>query len=435
MSDFIDGQLNPDTGIDFSKAQKLPGGGSTCDIYKAISQRRKVFVKRLKPEFRNMPLYLSAFDKEYDIGVNLNHISLPKYIAFYEDYIVMDFIDGKTLAELIQNKDPWLAREKNVIRLLRQLLEVIDYLHQHNVVHCDIKPDNIMITADNRNLMLIDLDKCYTDWLDDTSGDPSKFGWPRDKKGKMSLDYHCVVLILEKIKEVFPDLHIHHFNDILKACKREEPNAQDILEILDLKPVSKSKNWLYGIGGLVICGLWAVIIVNPLSKREFDEEIGITEIPLEPVNQDSVVALETLQHMQGDRKTEIETKTVESPAIERENLPAVYTDEEKCEILDRSFQPMFNRLHAGLTELQAIKQDSTLSWVNMLDKINDFVDLEQPTIERAFGMVNELFPETKPTEVAKTMALSKIYMDYMHRSDSIQKNYSVEMKRRRDARK
>ena len=161
MSVFIDSQLNPDAGIDFKKAQKLPGGGSTCDIYKAISQRRKVFVKRLKPEYRNKPLYLAAFDKEYDIGVSLNHKSLPQYREFHKDYIVMDYIDGKTLAEMLKEKDLWLSKEKNVIRMLRELLDVVDYLHQRNIVHCDIKPDNIMITNGNRNLMLIDLDRCF----------------------------------------------------------------------------------------------------------------------------------------------------------------------------------------------------------------------------------------------------------------------------------
>ena len=434
MSDFTDGKLNPDTGIDFSKAQKLPDGGSTCDTYKAIYQRRKVFVKRLKPKFRNMPLYLAAFDKEYDIGVNLSHSSLPKYTAFYEDYIVMDFIDGKTLAELIKDKDPWLTREKNVIRLIHELLEVIDYLHQHNVVHCDIKPDNIMITAGNKNLMLIDLDKCYTDWLDDTPGSPSKYGLPMEKKGDMSMDYHCVALVLEIIKSDFPDLHISHLDDIISACKGEEPNAQDILEILDLKPVSKSKYWLYGILGLAVCGLLAVIIVNPSTQREFDEEIDTTEITPVTISQDSIDIKENLQNIQDDDKNETVQVTVETPAIKRDDLPRVYTDEEKGKILDQNFQPMFNRLHAVLTELQAVMQDTTLSWVHMLNKIDDFVDLEQPTIERAFGLVSELFPETQPKDVFKTIVLSKVYTDYMHRADSIQKNYSAEMKRRRDVR-
>lgn len=441
MSDFIDGQLNPDTGIDFSKAQKLPGGGSTCEIYKAISQRRKVFVKRLKPKYRNMPLYLSAFDKEYDIGISLNHKSLPQYREFHGDYIVMDFIDGKTLADIIKEKDTWLEKEKNVIRMLRELIEVVDYLHQHNVVHCDIKPDNIMITHGNRNLVLIDLDKCYTDWLDDTTGSPSKFGLEIERKGDMAMDYYCVALVFERIKSEFPDLHINRFSEIIKTCKNDNANAQDILEILDSKPISKRKYWLYGIGCLAVCGLLAVIIVNPFTKREFDEEL-VAKSPLVPAGEkDSVKESEIEQisipenpKTNQDEKSSTYITATQTPIIE--NTPKIeYTDEQKGEILNNKFQPIFNRLHAGLTELQSIRQDTTISWLQMMNKIEDFADIEQPAIEKAYGMVTQLFPETKPTEIAKTIALSSVYIDYMHRADSIQQNYSTEMKRRRDARK
>lgn len=81
-------------GIDFDDAVKLPCGGSTCDIYKTRWQRRDVFVKRLKKEYRAKPLYLDALDKEFDVGVGLRHPSLPEYREFHRDDIIMDYIDG-----------------------------------------------------------------------------------------------------------------------------------------------------------------------------------------------------------------------------------------------------------------------------------------------------------------------------------------------------
>lgn len=441
MSDFIDNKLNPDTGIDFSKAQKLPWSGSTCDTYKAISQRRKVFVKRLKEEYRNKPLYLSAFDKEYDIGINLNHPSLPNYREFHGDYIVMDFIDGKTLIEMIEVKDQWLSKEKNVVKILRQLINVIDYLHLHHVAHCDIKTDNIMITASNRDLMLIDLDKCYTDWRNDTPGSPSTFGLNMQKKGEMSMDYYCVALVLEKIQSVFPKLKIPHFKEILTACKNENISADDILEIVDSKPFSNKKYWLYGLAFLTICGILAVIIVNPRTEKEFDDELVtngtvVPELMTDSFKESQKMQISTLNtpSVSQDKKSSISLPIGQTPVIE--NTPAIeYTDEQKSEILNENFQPIFNRLHAGLTELQSIKQDTTTSWLIMMNKIEDFADIEQPAIEKAYGLVTKLFPETQPTEVAKTIALSSVYIDYMHRSDSVQRNFSAEMKKRRDARR
>lgn len=74
----------------------------------------------------------------------LKHPSLPEYREFHRDYMVMDYIDGTTLAAMIARKDPWLRDEKHLRSMLRQLVEVVDYLHRHNVVHCGIKPGSIM---------------------------------------------------------------------------------------------------------------------------------------------------------------------------------------------------------------------------------------------------------------------------------------------------
>ena len=175
--------------INLDTAVRLPEGGSTCDIYRTKWQRRDVFVKRLKEKYRSNPLYLDALDKEFDIGVKLRHPSLPVYHEFHRDYIVLDYIDGQTLAEMIERQDPWLKKEKNIIRMLKELVDVLGYLHQHNIAHCDIKPDNIMITANGRNLVLIDFDKSYTDALNDTSGHPGKYGLPADAKGRFAIDF------------------------------------------------------------------------------------------------------------------------------------------------------------------------------------------------------------------------------------------------------
>ena len=84
--------------FDFADAKLLDRTGSTCDAYVCTIQRRRVFVKRLKAEFRDNPFYRDAFDKEYDLGVSLSHPSLPRYVGFGVDYIIMDYIEGDTLA-------------------------------------------------------------------------------------------------------------------------------------------------------------------------------------------------------------------------------------------------------------------------------------------------------------------------------------------------
>lgn len=218
--------------IDFDDAIRLPEGGTTCDIYRTRWQRREVFVKRLKEEFRSKPLYLDALDKEFEIGVKLRHPSLPIYHDLHRDYIVLDYIDGLTLSKMIQRNDGWLANVRNIIKMLKELVDVVDYLHRHNIVHCDIKPDNIIITSNTKNLVLIDFDKSYIDALGDTSGHPGKYGLSTADKGHASLDFYGIGRVVEKLKECVSGFTFSRFDQFLDACYGNDVNCEKLAEIL-----------------------------------------------------------------------------------------------------------------------------------------------------------------------------------------------------------
>ena len=220
------------TGIYFDDAVKLPGGGSTCDIFKTRWQRRDVFVKRLKEGLRSKPLYLDALDKEYEIGVSLKHPSLPDYREFHRYYIVIDYIDGLTLTEMMNRRDTWLSGEKHIYSMLRQLVEVVAYLHRHNVVHCDIKPDNIMITANGHNLVLVDFDKCYTDALNDTSGNPTKYGVAVEDAGSIAIDFHGIAKVVEKLKANVSGFKFRKYKEFVKACYSPDITCDELMELL-----------------------------------------------------------------------------------------------------------------------------------------------------------------------------------------------------------
>ncbi|MDE6321111.1 MAG: protein kinase, partial [Muribaculaceae bacterium] len=178
ISGFDDSAFNePPFAIDFTNATPINGSGSTCDTYLCTVQHRRVFVKRLKAQYRNNPLYRAAFSKEYDLGLSLSHQSLPRYVGHGDDYIVTDFIEGDTLAALIKRGDRRVSDRKHAKKLIAELIDVVEYLHNRNIVHCDIKPDNIIISPyPDRPITLIDLDKAFSPWLDSTHGDTSKYG-------------------------------------------------------------------------------------------------------------------------------------------------------------------------------------------------------------------------------------------------------------------
>lgn len=401
--------------IDFEDAIRLPDGGSTCETYRTRWQRREVFVKRLKEEYRTNPIYLDALDKEYEIGVSLKHPSLPDYREFHRDYVVMDYIDGETLADMIRNNDPWLRNEKNLIRMLRELAEVTDYLHRHNVTHCDIKPDNIMITANNHNVVLIDLDKCYTDSLNDTSGDPSRYGLTERETGRIAIDFRGIGRVVELLKEKIPDFKFRKYNEFIKESKNKECTADKFFEILDYRP-SNSRNrkfyWLITFTPFVMALIFGIVLWLIQGKDGYEESDGVVDTL--PVNKESI---------------EVSSVEIpkESPAEERTgNIPAPKSQEqihlEAREIasqLDKRIQPMFDELNRGVDNLVSFSNQPDITGAQLVDSIRKFGDKEDEYIQEAFAILNETYPGLTDREAWRIMAFSKAYTGYTRRGRPI----------------
>lgn len=403
------------SGIDFDEAVKLPGGGSTCDIYKTRWHRRDVFVKRLKEEYRTMPLYLDAFDKEYDIGVTLKHPSLPDYRDFHRDYIVMDYIDGDTLAELIRRKDPWLSKEKNIIAMLRALVDVVDYLHRHNVVHCDIKPDNILITANNHNLVLIDFDKSYTDALSDTSGHPAKYGLTPEQKGRTAIDFHAMGLLAEKLKSSIPGYTFGGHKKFVKACYSADANCEDLKEILDATNISlHSRKRLNRLVIIVAVATIAVALMIGFGVYFFEKSDTPQPSPVK----------------EADASTPTPTEKIVADPAPKTQADIHEEAKRRAEILDQRIKPAFDELQADLDRLNTLKNDTTLTGEQLLDNIRRHIDLADEYIIEASAILNESYPGLTNREEARIMSYSKAYTGYTRRATPELRELGKEIERR-----
>ncbi len=387
-------------GIDFANAVRLPAGGSICDVYRTRWQRRDVFVKRLKEEYRHKPLYLDALDKEFDIGINLRHPSLPEYREFHRDHIVMDYIDGMTLDEMIKAGDPWLAAERNVVRMLRELVEVVDYLHRHNVVHCDIKPDNIIITANNKNLVLIDFDKSYTDALSDTSGHPAKYGLTTESIGSIAIDFHGIGRVVERLKKELPAFRFARYKKFTEACCSPAVNCEALLAILNYDSKSHARQNL-----ALIC---ALILVTAASG----------------------IYLLTKPAKESPTASESPAITAPPPDANTTQTELHASAKARAAMLDARIQPAFSELIADLDRLLTLKADSTLSAQQLIDRIRLHGDLADEYITEAFEILNETYPGITDREAWRIMSYSKAYTGYSRRATPELKEYGLEIERR-----
>jgi serine/threonine protein kinase len=145
---------------------KIAGRGGMSAIYLALDKKmdgRRVAIKEMSQENLDDAERLEAmtrFQQEAHLLGTLNHPNLPHiYDAFGaggRSFLVMDYIDGKTLLQLLQETGRSLPVDQ-VLHYANQLCDVLAYLHEQNppIIFRDLKPTNVMATQDGR-VYLID---------------------------------------------------------------------------------------------------------------------------------------------------------------------------------------------------------------------------------------------------------------------------------------
>ncbi|MGI6224896.1 MAG: Stk1 family PASTA domain-containing Ser/Thr kinase [Peptococcales bacterium] len=132
----------------------LIGGGGMSLVYQAkdIYLNRIVAVKVLREQFTSDNEFVRRFRREAQAVASLSH---PNIVSIYDvgqeqdiHYLVMEYIKGKTLKELIQEKAPLPLPE--VIDIVKQICDALEHAHENAIVHRDIKPHNIIITRGGR---------------------------------------------------------------------------------------------------------------------------------------------------------------------------------------------------------------------------------------------------------------------------------------------
>jgi serine/threonine protein kinase len=142
-------------------ARRLGQGGMGA-VFRAwdLSLNLPVALKEMIPDpnldaFRLQELR-DQFRREAQILATLSHPNLPRVTDFFEwngnVYLIMDFIEGESLDGIIQRQGP--LPEEMVLNWASQLLDALNVCHTHNVIHRDIKPQNIIICPNGRAVLV-----------------------------------------------------------------------------------------------------------------------------------------------------------------------------------------------------------------------------------------------------------------------------------------
>lgn len=235
------------------------GTGASCVVYRLRLNGLRVAIKRLRPEHLTNPSFVAAYRKEFQIGQLLKHDSLPLYRGLREDtdevYIVMDYIDGISLNDFLDTDSglKYFSNRENIRRFLSELLNAVGYLHRSGVIHCDLKPANVMLRHSDQGVMLLDLDKSYCDTMDLTHGGTTVISPPmtNGQKPTVQKDFIAIGNILEEIARCVPGFPKRSFSRFIKECRVSDATIESLNKAL------KSRVSLSGliIGTVLLLGL------------------------------------------------------------------------------------------------------------------------------------------------------------------------------------
>jgi eukaryotic-like serine/threonine-protein kinase len=130
------------------------GTGGMASVYLAEDQElgRRVAIKLLDERHAQDEQFVERFRREAENAAGLSH---PNVVSIYDRgeadgtyYIAMEYLEGKTLKELLVSRGPTPVRV--AIDYTRQILSALDFAHRNGIVHRDIKPHNVVVAPDGR---------------------------------------------------------------------------------------------------------------------------------------------------------------------------------------------------------------------------------------------------------------------------------------------
>ncbi len=138
------------------RIEQMLGRGGMGVVYHGTHERlgRQVAIKELAPELTQQPEFKDRFFSEARTQARLHHPNIVTVFDLLEEqgefFIVMEYVAGRTCDELLKESAGRGLGMGEAVGIFSQVLSALDYAHSEGVIHRDVKPSNVLLTADGR---------------------------------------------------------------------------------------------------------------------------------------------------------------------------------------------------------------------------------------------------------------------------------------------
>ncbi|WP_296254570.1 Stk1 family PASTA domain-containing Ser/Thr kinase [uncultured Ezakiella sp.] len=297
--------------LDRYEILEVVGVGGMATVYKAKCHTldRLVAIKELKDEYASDEEFVKKFMNECQAAAKLNHPNIVSIYDFHKVniddvdhyFIIMEYIDGETLKDVIAEKSP--IEQDQALIIAGQILAALKEAHSHGVIHRDIKPHNIMITK-NGIVKVTDFgiarattNQTMTTTMD-AMGSVHYFS-PEQARGAYTDQrtdiYSFGILLYEMVTGKRPydgenpiTIAMKHLEEEIIPPSRFNPSISENLEAVILKCVKKRQAERYQNVDDIIVDINRILDSKRsfLSNEEIDEQLDMTRvIPKDEIEQ------------------------------------------------------------------------------------------------------------------------------------------------------
>ena len=264
--DFTSGSFGEmsDSFSKFHDYQRMPFKGAGYSVlYTVLSGGRKLFLKALNRDLGASAEHLARLRREYRILEQLyGNEHVVRCVGWREDVevgpcIVLEYIDGETLTDYLKAN----PSNKEKKRILNELLDALAFIHKHQIVHNDLKSENILVTHNGHNVKLIDFGYADGDSnIDKATGGTEAFASPelvRQETTDVRSDIYSLGFI---IKALFP----HCYGSVVRKCQHKEIEKR----YQKVSEVGKAVGWRDRVKWLALAALAIAVAVWVWPKKE-----------------------------------------------------------------------------------------------------------------------------------------------------------------------